>query len=189
MKPVKNERLVFVDRDGVLNLDYVGDYVKKWEDFKFLPGVLESLTRLKRAGFKTLIVSNQAGIGDGVYQKADLDKITALMTSEIERAGGEVAGIYYCLHGKESGCGCRKPKTGLFKQAGKHWSFDPRHTFFIGDKASDIKAGKDFGLRTIMVLTGYGKTHSQEMESDAAPDHICEDFQEAVDFLLQKNTP
>ena len=186
MNGKKNNRVLFVDRDGVLNKDYVGDYVKRWEDFKFLPGVLESLARLKQAGFCTVVVSNQAGVGDGVYTTEKLAAITARMLEEVKKAGGEIAGVFYCLHGKEAGCDCRKPKTGLFKHASAQFSYERSQTFFVGDKLSDIRAGKDFGLRTILVLTGYGRDHAREVNDQNAPDFICEDFKEAVEIILRE---
>ena len=184
--PMGSDKVLFVDRDGVINRDYVGDYVKRWEDFEFLPGALRSLARLKETGFQVVIVSNQAGIGDGVYKKETLDDITDRMLREVERNGGKIAAIYYCLHGKEAGCECRKPKTGLFKKASRDFVIDPAKTFFIGDKISDIKAGKNFGLRTILVFTGYGKAHSQEITPETAPEFACDNFEQAVDIVLAK---
>ncbi len=181
-------KILFVDRDGVLNQDYVGDYVKRWEDFKFLPGVLPALEQVKQAGMKAIIISNQAGIGDGVYKKEQLDDITRRMLDEIQKAGGEIADIFYCLHGKEAGCECRKPKPGLFKQARSRWPFEPAATFFIGDKLSDIQAGRDFGLRTIMVMTGYGKSHIKEATASGhRPEFTCGNFKEAVDIVLRES--
>ena len=179
-------KILFIDRDGVLNQDYVGDYVKRWEDFIFLPGVLASLARLKKAGFSTVLISNQAGIGDGVYKKEQLDDITARMLEKIKKAGGEIADYYYCLHGKEAGCDCRKPKPGLFKPAQGRWHFEPSKTFYIGDKLSDIQAGRSFGMRTIMVMTGYGRTHIKETTPDTAPEFSCADFNEAVEIVLKE---
>lgn len=182
------EKILFVDRDGVLNQDYVGDYVKRWEDFKFLPGTLDALKRLKEAAIKTILISNQAGIGDGVYKKEQLDDITRRMLEEIKKAGGEIADVYYCLHGKEAGCDCRKPKPGLFKLARERWHFEPGETFFIGDKLSDIQAGRSFGMRTIMVMTGYGRSHVQEAAASGnAPEFTCEDFKEAVEIALKQS--
>ncbi len=177
-------KILFIDRDGVLHHD-LGDYVKQWKDFKFIPGVLESLARLKQTGFQTVIVSNQAGVGDGLFSKDDLDKITRQMLNEIRSRGGEISAVYYCIHGKAAGCDCRKPKTGLFRQAAQHFHFIPSQTFFIGDKISDIKAGKDFGMRTIMVLTGYGNAHRQKVAPETVPDFTCIDFNEAVEVVLK----
>ncbi|MBI4550085.1 MAG: HAD family hydrolase [Candidatus Omnitrophica bacterium] len=184
MTAAANGRPVFVDRDGVINLDYVGDYVKRWEDFKFLPGSLAALARLTAAGFQTVIVSNQAGIGDGVYPKAALDDITQRMITEIAKAGGRIDAVYYCLHGKEEGCGCRKPKTGLFEQACLDWPCDRARTFYIGDKLSDIEAGRAFGLKTVLVLTGYGAEHRNRIQPESRPDFICDDFARAADLVI-----
>jgi histidinol-phosphate phosphatase family protein len=183
----KGGKVVFVDRDGVLNQDYVGDYVKRWEDFHFLPGVLEALRALKEAGFHTVIISNQAGVGDGVYAKEALDEVTRRMLAEIRKAGGEVAAAYYCLHGKNEGCDCRKPKTGLFRKASRDFHCEPSRTFFIGDKISDIRAGKNFGLRTILALTGYGAEHRKEITEATRPDFIAGDFSEAIRIVLGEN--
>lgn len=176
-------KVVFIDRDGVINLD-LGGYVTKWEDFEFLPGVLDGLRLIRERGYDTVVISNQAGVGDGLFSKETLDHITASMTEEVREAGGEIRAVYYCLHGKKGDCDCRKPKTGLFEQAHRQIDFNPAETFFVGDKISDIKAGKDYGLKTIMVLTGYGAAHQAEITPETKPDYIARDFKEAVDLLL-----
>lgn len=183
MQRQKN-KVLFIDRDGVLHED-LGTYVTRWEDLKLIPGVLESLAKVTAAGFQTVLVSNQAGIGDGVYKESVLQEITSKLKEAILSAGGRVDAVYYCLHGKNAGCGCRKPKTGLFERAAQDFSFEKASTFFIGDKDSDIIAGKDFGLRTILVLTGYGKTDREKLSPQYQPDFIVEDFSAAVEKVLQ----
>ena len=179
-------KVVFVDRDGVINEDPIGDYVKRWEDFRFIRGAVNSLKRLNQADFKIVIVSNQAGIGDGVYTEDVLNEITNNMLKELKKEGVEVQRIYYCLHGKEANCECRKPKTGLFQKAAQDVSFEPSKTFFIGDKASDIKAGRNFGLRTIFVLTGHGQNDKNKLSKDDPPEAIFPSLKEAVDYIIEK---
>src|SRR3990167_1897710 len=94
----KTKRTIFIDRDGVINEDLIGDYIKRWEDFKFIPGSIEALRRLIKTGFELVIISNQAGVGDGEYPESALKEITAKMRSELNKNGIPIAGIYYCLH-------------------------------------------------------------------------------------------
>ena len=179
-------KIVFIDRDGVINEDPIGDYVKRWEDFRFIPGVLESLKRLVQAGFGIVIISNQAGIGDGEYSKEALNDITDKMMRELKKNGIPIKGIYYCLHGKEANCDCRKPKTGLFKQAAQEISFRPTETYFVGDKQTDVQAGKNFGLRTIFVLTGHGTADQRKLKAEERPEKILPSLGEAVDYVLSR---
>jgi D-glycero-D-manno-heptose 1,7-bisphosphate phosphatase len=180
----QTKKIVFIDRDGVINVDPIGDYVKRWEDFRFIPGALDALKRFNSAGFNIVIVSNQAGVGDGVYSERDLNSITKNMVSELKKHGIEINGIYYCLHGKEAGCDCRKPKTGLFRQAARDVEFNPSETYFIGDKASDVEAGKNFGLRTLFVLTGHGDLDRSRLTKNNQPEKILPSLKEAADYIL-----
>ena len=185
MKQIQN-KVVFVDRDGVINEDPIGDYVKRWEDFRFIGGAVNALKRFNQAGFKIIIVSNQAGIGDGVYTEKTLNGITTSMLKELKREGVNIQRIYYCLHGKEANCECRKPKTGLFQKAANDISFEPSQTFFIGDKASDIEAGRNFGLRTVFVLTGHGQNDKNKLSKNDPPEAIFPSLKEAADYIVEK---
>lgn len=186
MPNVKTKRIVFVDRDGVINEDLIGDYVKRWEDFHFIPGAQEALKNLYDSGFDIVIISNQAGIGDSVYTESALKEITAEMISNLKKNGIEIRGIYYCLHGKEANCDCRKPKTGLFQQASRDIPFKPSETYFIGDKRSDAQAGKKFGFRTIFVLTGHGEKDRPELTKEEWPEQILPSLKEAADYILRQ---
>ncbi|MBN1493566.1 MAG: HAD family hydrolase [Candidatus Omnitrophica bacterium] len=177
-------KVIFIDRDGVINWDPIGDYIKKWDDFKFLDGVLEALYMLSAAGYEIIVISNQAGIGDGKYLKEDLDEITENMERVVRSYGAKITAGYYCLHGKDEGCTCRKPEIGLFEQAARDHSFIPQETYFIGDKISDIKAGKRFGLKTIMVMTGHGPLQKDSVDDSSRPDHIADDLMAAVHYIL-----
>jgi len=182
----KTERVIFIDRDGVINEDPIGDYVKRWKDFRFIPGAVSALKQLSDAGFKIVILSNQAGIGDGVYTELTLNEITRNMLSAMKEKGIEVSGIYYCLHGKKEGCACRKPKTGLFRQAANDHTFDPTQTYFIGDKATDVLAGTRYGLRTLFVLTGHGEKDRPKLKETGEPEQIFPSISEAAEYALGK---
>ena len=132
-------KVIFLDRDGVIN-KYPGDfqYVKTWEEFKFLPRVKASLKRLSHAGFKIFVISNQAGVSKGIYSKRTLDLITEKMLKSLG-CGVKISGVYYCTHQQDENCNCRKPKTGLvelainnLKKEGAHILLDK--SFFVGDK-------------------------------------------------------
>lgn len=187
IKNQKQSKIIFIDRDGVINEDVIGDYIKRWEDFRFIPGAVESLGKLTGAGYKIVIISNQAGIGDGTYPEDALNQITYKMLNELKRNSVDVKGVYYCLHGKDAGCECRKPKPGLFNQVAREIQFDPSKTYFVGDKATDVEAGKRFGLKTIFVLTGHGTIDQSKLVDGLTPDQILPSMKEAADYVLSKD--
>ena len=181
------KKVIFIDRDGVINKD-LWKYVEHWGEFEFLPGVLGAFKLLAENDFHINIISNQAGVGDGKFTEEALADVNRNMISEIKKVGGNVDGTYYCLHGKQEGCSCRKPEIGLFEKAVQDIPpFEKSHTFFIGDKLTDIEAGKRFGLKTILVLTGYGDKSKADITEATRPDYICTDLQEAVAIVLGFN--
>ena len=184
LKQQDGRKIVFIDRDGVINEDLIGDYIKSWGDFRFIPGSIEAMKKLNANGYDIVIISNQAGIGDGLYSESALNDITKRMLQELKQNSVEVKGVYYCLHGKEAGCECRKPKIGLFAQAAKDIKFNPAKTYFIGDKATDIEAGKKFGLKTLFVLTGHGTLDQPKLVHDLVPEKIFPSIKEVADYLL-----
>jgi len=185
-KTVKN-KIIFLDRDGVINWDPIGDYIKHPDDFKFLPGVAEALHKLTLANYQIVVISNQAGVGDGVFSRENLEAVNKRFLEQVAKVGSKISGIFYCLHGKQAGCECRKPETGLFEQASeKIGSYERGNTYYIGDKASDIVAGKRFGLKTIFVLSGHGQNEMPNLKKEHYPDHISDNLGEAITYLLSR---
>ncbi len=182
------EKFVFIDRDGVINRDPGGwteyGYVTRWEDFYFLPKVLDTLKRFTDSGYGIIFISNQQGVGKGYFSKEDLAEVTANLKKEVEKRGARIAGIYYCTHAKEESCDCRKPKPGLFYEAQKELKIkDIPGKFFIGDTERDVKAGRAAGLRTILVLSGKAK--AEDIKTwEYKPDHVCESLAEAADVVI-----
>ncbi len=184
-------KLIFLDRDGVINKDPGNrDYVKSWDEFHFLPRAIKAIKKLTDEGYEIIIISNQAGVNKGLYTENDLDIITRNMLGELEKKGAKIKAIYYCIHRDEDNCNCRKPKTGLFEKAlgelgiSPHKTSDP--TYFIGDGLADIEAGKNAGYRTILVLSG--KSSSEEIKNwQVKPDYIAEDLWEAVNLVINKD--
>ena len=173
---------VFLDRDGVIN-ENREDYVKSVDEFVFLPGALEAIAKLKKAGVAVVVVSNQAGVGRGLIDLGELDRMNRAMIEAVEEAGGSISALYYCPHRKDEGCGCRKPRPGLFLNAGADLSLDLSNCFLVGDAETDVEAGQRAGCRTVLVLTGRSK--AVDVTSwDRKPDHISVDLLDAVEWIL-----
>jgi histidinol-phosphate phosphatase family protein len=186
---IRPDKVIFIDRDGVVNRDPGGwtehSYVTRWEDFHFLEGALRALALFKRSGFRVVIISNQAGVGKGFFTKEDLDKVNSKMLAEVRKHGGAIDGVYYCVHRKEDGCSCRKPKTGMFEAAVKRYGVMPRETYFIGDSLVDIAAGAKMGMETVFVLSG--KTSLEESRGwGLKPGHVFKDLLEAARWITAK---
>ena len=176
--------VVFLDRDGIINVNR-DDYVKTCDEFVLLPGALEGLAKLKEAGVTTVVISNQAGVGRGLIDPAELECINRKMLDAVEEAGGEISGLYYCLHRRDEGCDCRKPGIGLLQKASDEMGFPLTGSFFIGDARSDVEAGCKANCRTVLALTG--KASAEEIETwDRKPEHIAKDLPSAVDWVLSQ---
>jgi D-glycero-D-manno-heptose 1,7-bisphosphate phosphatase len=178
-------KAVFLDRDGVINR-YPGypKYVTAWKDFKFLSGAKEAIARLHAAGFKLFVISNQAGVGNGIYSRKKLALINRNMLRQIKKAKGHLDGIYCCTHRPEEHCSCRKPKAGAINLIRKKYPIDIRRSFFIGDTVRDVKTAHAAGCKSIMVLSGKEKLANRR-NWEAAPDYIFRNLLEAADFILK----
>ena len=139
---------VILDRDGVLNKKPPrAEYVRRWEDFEWLPGALLALRMLKEAQFRVLLVSNQAGVGRGAMSEEDLLRIHERVKNEVQQAGGRIDHIYYCPHDWEVGCECRKPAPGMLFKAQRDFNLDLSGTVFVGDDERDALAAERAGCR------------------------------------------
>ena len=148
------KKIVFLDRDGVINKKPpMSDYVKKWEEFRFLPGAIEAIKLLNDNGFKVVVVTNQAGIAKGQFSLSDLHYIHDNMQKELKKHNAHIDAIYFCPHGYDDNCDCRKPKPGLLLQAAKELKFDTKDAILIGDDEKDEKAGEAAGCETIRIKT------------------------------------
>jgi D-glycero-D-manno-heptose 1,7-bisphosphate phosphatase len=141
---------VFLDRDGVINEDSP-EFIKSWEEFKFLPNALSALALLAQSGFKVVIVSNQSGVGRGFFTQDTLDEIHRRMTQAITQAGGRIDGVYFCPHAPDANCDCRKPSPGLFFRAARELGIDLNTAWSIGDSRRDVLAANAAGMRSILV--------------------------------------
>ena len=178
------KRIVFLDRDGVVNVNPVyRDYIKSPLEFKFLPGSRKAIRLLNQAGFKVIIISNQTGVGKGLYSKDDLKKVTDKMLKGLKASKAHLDKICYCIHHPDSNCACRKPKTGMFKRAVGKSKIDRKNSYFAGDTERDTLAGHAFKVKTIAVLSGYNKRKDIK-KWKVAPDFIAKDLLAAVETVI-----
>ena len=162
-------KAVFLDRDGTINVEV--QYLSQVKDFQLIPGVPWALKRLKDAGFLLVVVTNQSGIGRGLYDEAALETVHSHMHADLANFGAPIDACYFCPHHPEHAtgvyrreCGCRKPLPGMLLQAARDLDIDLAASFMIGDKVADVEAGLAAGCTSLLVLTGYGSA-----QQDALP--------------------
>ena len=188
------DKVVFLDRDGTINEEV--HYLHRPEDLRILPGVAEGIARLRRAGFRIVVVTNQAGVARGYYGPEDVERLHACMNRQLEAAGAKIDEFYYCPHHPVHGigpykiqCRCRKPGTGMFEMAEERFDVDKARSFMVGDKLLDVEAGKNYGLTSILVGTGYGREqHEKDMRTGVSPayDFYAEDLLVAARWIVEK---
>lgn len=144
------QKAIFLDRDGVINVDKA--YVYKIEDFEFCEGVFEALKHFQKLGYLLIIVTNQSGIGRGYYTEEDFQQLTSWMRQELLHVNIKIDAIYHCPHTPEAKCECRKPKSGMFKAAIKAFDIDVKSSWMIGDKKSDMEAALGAEIANTILL-------------------------------------
>lgn len=173
---------VFVDRDDTLIVD-VG-YCKHPDRIQLLPGVVEGLRKLYRAGIAIIVVTNQSGVGRGFFTEDDLSAVHARLRSELEASGVSLRAIYYCPHLPEDGCSCRKPRPGLLLQAALEMNLNLKTCFMIGDRELDLLAGRAAGTRTILVSS---KDLRELTDVEHMADFVVNDLVEAASVILNQS--
>ncbi len=164
---------VFLDRDGVINYDY--GYVHEIKKFKFLPNAISALRKLSSSGYKTIVITNQSGIGRKYFTEQDFLKVNKHMVDALQKKRARVDAIYYCPHAPQQNCACRKPKTAMLLAAKRDFSIALNKSFVIGDKSEDIEMGKKAGCRTILITEGMRKFDA---------DSHAKNLSEAVKIIL-----
>jgi D-glycero-D-manno-heptose 1,7-bisphosphate phosphatase len=143
-------RAAFLDRDGVINRDH--GYVFRQQDFEFVDGVLAACARLAARGFALVVVTNQSGIGRGMYTEGDFVKLTEWMRAQFDAAGAPLLGVYHCPHHPDQECDCRKPAPGMLLRAARELELDLSRSVLFGDKASDLQAAAAAGVPVRILL-------------------------------------
>ena len=184
------EKVIFLDRDGTLNVEV--NYLHRKEDLVLLPGVPEALKAFKDQGYKLVVITNQAGVARGYYTEEDVKELHRYMNELLAGQGAGIDASYYCPPHPEHGigkykipCHCRKPETGMFEMAEQDFEVDKASSWMIGDKLIDIEAGRNYGVRTVLVGTGYGAgVHDEQKKKGDFPyDLYADDLLEAYDEI------
>jgi D-glycero-D-manno-heptose 1,7-bisphosphate phosphatase len=174
---------VLLDRDGVINEEIPGAYIRSPEEWVAIPGSLEAIRRLCVAGLRVVVLTNQSGIGRGILDLAALEAIHTRLSDAVTHAGGEIAGIFFCPHHPDENCLCRKPRPGLIHQAEAALGCSLKHAPMVGDQLSDVLAAKKAGCQPILVRTGRGGELS--LEDNALTDvPVYNDLSEAATAIL-----
>jgi len=182
-------RAAFIDRDGVINEER--GYVHRPEDFRLLPGTVQGLRRLQHDGWALVVVTNQAGIARGLYDEADYQRLTVHMKRMLASEGVALDAVYHCPHHPTAGkgalridCECRKPRPGMLKRAASELGVDLRASVLIGDKDSDLEAGRAAGV-ALCVLVESG--HPPGERARHLADHTTSGLREAAEWIAAAN--
>jgi D-glycero-D-manno-heptose 1,7-bisphosphate phosphatase len=155
----KRHKLIILDRDGVINEDSV-DYIKSADEWQPIPGSLEAIAKLTKAGFQVVVATNQSGLARGYFDGATLQAMHDKMHRLVEQAGGKISAVAFCPHLPDAGCHCRKPNTGLIEMLAEKLNLDPQCFLgapFVGDSFKDLQAATTLGAQPILVKTGKGE--------------------------------
>ena len=184
------EKVVFLDKDGVINHDSP-DYIKNWSEVVLIPGSLDAISRLTRAKFSIILITNQSAINRALMTREGLDYMLTKLRHAVDECGGEITDIFYCPHTPEQNCDCRKPLPGLIHQACRRYAIDLASACMIGDSARDIECGKSAGCGyNILVKTGNGPAAEKELEQKGLfPEYIAGDLLDASDWLVTNHNP
>jgi D-glycero-D-manno-heptose 1,7-bisphosphate phosphatase len=178
-------RPVVLDRDGVINVDVPGRYVCSADEWIPIDGSLPAIAALSEAGFAVYVVSNQSGVGRGLFTEQDLAAMHQKLVDSLAAQGGRLAGWFYCPHTPDDQCNCRKPRTGLLEAVSADAGVDLRGVPFVGDKWTDLLAARAMGMRAILVGTGHGRdalaAHRDEIEE------YYEDLAAAVAAIIKEH--
>ena len=170
---------IFLDRDGTM-IEEV-NYLHRVEDLRLFPSTEDALRDLKSAGFLVIVVTNQSGIGRGIYSENDMHSIHDAIRDEIP---GAVDAFYFCPHIPDGDCECRKPRLGMIKAACRDFEIDMKRSWMIGDKKIDVETAQNAGLSSALVLTGYGREHAGTLEQ--AADITADDLGSAAGMILKR---
>ncbi|MDD2738201.1 histidinol-phosphatase [Methylomonas lenta] len=178
------DRYVILDRDGVINVDS-DQFVKSAEEWLPIPGSLEAIAELNRHGFKVIIITNQSGVARGLFDLATLKAMHDKMQTMLATLGGQIEAIYYCPHGPDEHCSCRKPQPGLFEAFAKDKQVNLQTVYAIGDSYRDIQACQAAGAQPILVKTGKGLKTLQDHPQLNLP--IFENLYDAAQFIVSQS--
>ena len=187
-------RSVFLARDGTINREV--RHLRRLDELELLAGAPEGIRLLNRAGWRVVVVTNQAAVARGLLSEERLAEIHQELQGMLAREGAYVDAIYYCPHHPTEGfgryrqqCTCRKPQPGSLQRAARELGLDLEQSYCIGDKRSDLEAGRTAGCRNILVRTGYGAATEAQLDGEATrPDTIATNLLEAAQWILARSS-
>jgi len=174
----KKRPAVFIDRDGTLVEEV--NFLSKVEDLQLFPFTVEAIQLLKERGFRIVVVTNQSGIGRNIFSEMDMRSIHEELQIRLE---GAIDAFYFCPHLPNEGCRCRKPALGMIEDAVSELNIEMTGSWMIGDKKIDVETGRNAGISSALVLTGYGTNHLASL--DWQPDVVASDLLDAVKSIIQ----
>ena len=187
---MEENKFILFDRDGVINIEK--SYLYKIEDFEYETGVIEGLKKLKKLGYRFLIITNQAGIARRYYTEEDYLKLEKFIMDDLENRGIKIEKTYYCPHHPEGKgiyrkeCECRKPGVGNFLKAINEFSIDVENSFMVGDRITDLIPAEKLGFKTVIVKTGYGMENIFKLADYGLKSLVVENVNEFADLLMKK---
>ena len=173
------QKAIFIDRDGTL-IEEV-NFLHQVEDLRYFSFTDEAVKLLKENGFLTIIVTNQSGIGRGIYSENDMHAVHEQIQNDLTE---KLDAFYFCPHLPDEGCACRKPNLGMIEQAMNDFAIDLENSWMIGDKILDAETGFNAKIKTALVLTGYGSKDVEKLTRK--PNLIAENLLEAVKQILAR---
>jgi len=181
----RQNRAAFLDRDGVVIAEV--DYLRRPEQVRLLPGAARAIVRLRRAGFKVVVATNQSGVARGYLSQVALHEIHGLMRRLLAVRGARLDALYFCPHlPREAGgrrCPCRKPALGMLRRARRRFGLDLKRSYFVGDSTTDVLTARRAGCRAVLVRTGKG---GRDGVYRARPHKVCRDLAAAAKWILRQ---
>lgn len=182
---------LFLDRDGTINVDV--DFLSNPDDLQLLPRSARAIREANELGIPVFIITNQSGIARGILSERELETVHQRLKEKLADEGAAIDKIYYCPHHPDIGmppyrktCTCRKPKTGMLRQAAREFGINLGTSYMVGDRCVDMIAGHSANCGTVLVLTGYGTMERDECVESTHVDHISEDLFDAWMYIKQK---
>lgn len=181
-----NQKVVFLDRDGVINRDSP-EYIKCREEFEFLPTSLEAIKILTQNNYLIIVITNQSSIARGMTSLQEVLAIHQIMFESVRNYGGNITDIFFCPHHPDDNCDCRKPKPGMIHQAVRKYDIDLASSVMIGDSSTDIECARNAGCgQSILVKTGYKSDQEHILaKKGIKPDVVCSDLLGAVGVIFR----
>ncbi|MBI4368695.1 MAG: HAD family hydrolase [Elusimicrobia bacterium] len=185
---MKRHSAVFLDRDGTIIVD--AHYISDPDRVRLYRGAARALMDLKKAGFLLIVVSNQSGVGRGWVSESSVFEINKRLALLLKReAGVHLDDIYYCPHKPQDDCSCRKPKTELIDRAVRQWRIDPKNSYMVGDKITDMELSHNIGAQGVFLLTGHGREERGVVECRLGKTgiHIAGTLTSAAKWILDQD--